>query len=284
MKDLYADAPAIVRPEHELKALAAEINVLYKSGTESSKKTVADFRAAGLALLKVKESLRHGELIEWIGNNLDCTDRHARRMMQLAKTDTVSDLETKWKIISGRDDEADAPAKKKKEEKPYALCRPCRTKGAKKNCKACATLNEPDEEEEESDDEEGDDDDIPGEEEAVAVVDRAGNAVPEHLVDVFKCMPLWDQTTKACRHAAKLSRELEGMVAYKMVQEGYARKYPDKHDTIQDSSFFRRASLRLARESPQTVCPNCKGIEGSEDADICTTCYGKLFVIKDDLK
>lgn len=43
---------------------------------------------AGRELIAVKAAMKHGEFGEWCRGNLTFTERHARRYMRLAKSDT----------------------------------------------------------------------------------------------------------------------------------------------------------------------------------------------------
>ena len=93
--------PGIVRPAEDLAALAAEINAEYAAGVEALERGLGHFRAVGLALLKVKALLPHGEFSPWVAKNVPCNERQGQRYMRLAKADAASDLKELWRIICG---------------------------------------------------------------------------------------------------------------------------------------------------------------------------------------
>jgi hypothetical protein len=93
----------IVRAVEDLATLAAAINRCHAEGERLTHRGLEHYRKAGEALLKAKAQCGHGKWLKWVEKNLTCTDRQARRYMALAKSDTVSDLESRWRIITGRE-------------------------------------------------------------------------------------------------------------------------------------------------------------------------------------
>jgi protein gp37 len=107
--------PVIARPADDLAALAAQIKLDLRASVEAAWERLKRYRAAGEKLLKAKEHCKgkgRGAWGTWLEANFTFTERHARRLMMYAKTDTVSVLEEEeeqWRQVIGRavDDEAD---------------------------------------------------------------------------------------------------------------------------------------------------------------------------------
>lgn len=72
-----------------LKELVPLIRQDIEAGKDAERKAgLPYYKAAGEKLREAKDQLPHGEFIPWVQRNFDITDRHARRWMEYAKTDT----------------------------------------------------------------------------------------------------------------------------------------------------------------------------------------------------
>ena len=127
--------PAIVRESADLKALAAEINAAIQMGEQSAKVGAEQFRRAGLALVKAKASIPHGEWNKWLAANIKRNERQAQRWIKLAKSDAASDLKEQWSIICGHKDEPEPPPPVTSQ-----FCERCQRVGPVKDCEACKAL------------------------------------------------------------------------------------------------------------------------------------------------
>ncbi|MFM8270924.1 MAG: DUF3102 domain-containing protein [Gemmata sp.] len=58
-------------------------------------------------VLAAKEMCGHGNWLSWLKAYVPFSQQHACRYMALAKTNTVSDLEGAWRVITGRADKPD---------------------------------------------------------------------------------------------------------------------------------------------------------------------------------
>lgn len=68
-----------------INSLVERSDRFYREGALHIKNAIALNKEAGLLLIQVKESLKHGEFTEWIKENCNFSDRYARYLMQIAK-------------------------------------------------------------------------------------------------------------------------------------------------------------------------------------------------------
>lgn len=88
--------------DSELTKLAERINAEHEAGQEATKKGLAHYHAAGVALLKAKQRCGHGKWSKWLKANVPTiSERRVQRYMALAKCDVTSDLEEEWRRILG---------------------------------------------------------------------------------------------------------------------------------------------------------------------------------------
>lgn len=68
-----------------INSLVEHSDRLYREGILNLKNAIALNKEAGLLLIQVKESLPYGEFTAWVNANCKFSDRHARRLMCIAK-------------------------------------------------------------------------------------------------------------------------------------------------------------------------------------------------------
>jgi hypothetical protein len=104
---------SITLPAEDLATLAAEINRRHRQGVAATQAGLENYHAAGVALLKAKKLVAHGEWQRWLAQSCPGVSlRTCQRYMALArewdpKNDTVSFLETAWERACGRTQEVE---------------------------------------------------------------------------------------------------------------------------------------------------------------------------------
>ncbi len=99
---------------------ADRINQLHAGISAALKNTLADAMEIGRLLAEVKASMPHGSFTAWLADNVQFTDRTARRYLSLhenrdrIKTDTVSDLTGAYRLLAEPRDESSLSAKEKR--------------------------------------------------------------------------------------------------------------------------------------------------------------------------
>jgi hypothetical protein len=84
--------------------LARQVRDDLKAGEDAARDRLRRYRSAGLTLIRAKARCPHGEWGPWLAEHVTISDRHARRLMEFAKTDVTSDLEAEeaaWTRICG---------------------------------------------------------------------------------------------------------------------------------------------------------------------------------------
>lgn len=105
-------------PSKELSALAEAINDNLRRVAGAFENVFAYAQNAGKLLVEVKEKVPHGAFLPWIDRNLDCTQRTARRYMQVyeqreqLKTDNVSVLSEAYRFLAGDKRQHEAMARR----------------------------------------------------------------------------------------------------------------------------------------------------------------------------
>src|SRR5262249_34017973 len=97
--------PAIVRADlgslvTEIKNAMDELETHMQRGAEWALKL-------GKLCLQAKESVGHGQWGNFVRLHLGKSERQVQRWMKLANATHASDLEQRWRIISGHDDRED---------------------------------------------------------------------------------------------------------------------------------------------------------------------------------
>lgn len=92
---------AIVRPAVNLDTIAARIKDEFRAAEGAQQEALQGYRTVGRLLIEAKAGLKHGEWLPWLKANVPFSERHARRYMDLAKSDVTSDLAEQWATIQG---------------------------------------------------------------------------------------------------------------------------------------------------------------------------------------
>lgn len=77
--------PVEVQEAESLAELAALANAKHAEGAAVARRSIAEFRAAGDALLKAKAKVRHGEWLGWLKKNIRFSGRTARNYIRIAE-------------------------------------------------------------------------------------------------------------------------------------------------------------------------------------------------------
>lgn len=88
METIKQNSPAIVTnevTEKRVKTLKDLISKAHEDFMHSMKDTLENGIKAGEYLIELKETLEHGEFIEWVNNNLPFTERTAQKYMRIAR-------------------------------------------------------------------------------------------------------------------------------------------------------------------------------------------------------
>ena len=89
----------LLENSEQVDARVAEINKLHRSITSNMRRTVKDAIRIGELLTEIKTSLPYGEWGNWMVQNIEFTDRTARRYMRCYRwkaqltSDTMSELD-----------------------------------------------------------------------------------------------------------------------------------------------------------------------------------------------
>ena len=154
----YTVPPALMKSAETIDQLTFEIIAAIEAGDRAAKAGVERYREAGLALLAIKEQVGHGRwenLFAELAEKSRKSQRQLRRYILLAKSDTASDLQQSWEILTERAENdpethhdattvpppAPPPPDVRQVTPPLSLlCDRCTRLGPSKNCKACADL------------------------------------------------------------------------------------------------------------------------------------------------
>lgn len=293
MKDL-TDPPAIVRPAADaLDELAARINTTHAVAEEATRKGLERYREVGLMLTEAKKKCGHGKWLPWLKANVKFTERHARRYIELSKSDVTSDLEGQWRAILGNaaSDEPEEPAPAKP---PRAVAAPKPVEpepdpgfprddapepfDAVFDAPALADLaadqHEPEPEEPEPEEPEPEE---PQEEPAPATLsmpktpvlkDGLGNVVPRGVADTFGD-PMLTEAIARIDAAHKELVSIESHVIRTLSRKGEFWPYALFGECAKSlraaADRAAEASAQLFAGVPFCVCPKCRG-------DGCTDC------------
>jgi len=262
--------PALVRSAADLRILAAEINSAHKAGEESTRRGLEHFREAGLRLLKAKDQVGHGKWLAWLKENVHFSAATAKRYMALArrwdevKSLTVSDLKGALKLLT------EEPKKSEDEDD--------------------STRGEPEDQDDSPNgggDErvvEGQDDSAEEGQEGATKDLPADEAMPERYREIFACEDVFDAAVRVLTRAANALQQVEESPAYRAMGTFELQFQKDRNLTKRVYSSDCVAAARLMKGlKPAKLCPECKGIEASQDAEPCATCGGKGFLIADEV-
>ncbi|WP_414755557.1 DUF3102 domain-containing protein [Anabaena sp. CCY 9910] len=75
----------LIETASNINDLIQKSHQLYREGISAIEGAIATDKEAGLLLIKVKESLPHGEFTKWVETNCKFTVRHAQFLMKIAK-------------------------------------------------------------------------------------------------------------------------------------------------------------------------------------------------------
>jgi hypothetical protein len=116
---------------------------------------------------------------------------------------------------------------------------------------------------------------VPGEEQLL---------VPERYRAVLDSQGLFKTAAKKAKQAAEAIKRAEESPAYKALEQFETiicgKRNLTKH--VNSGDWFLAARHFEAIE-PEKLCPDCKGVEASQDADLCVTCGGKGFLVHDEV-
>lgn len=119
--------PAVVRQADED---ASYINSEYRSACKSRSKMLQHYINIGKRLLEVKERTPHGQWLKWLRDNVEFSQKHVWRFMELAKLvvtsnlnpnnpDHIEQIEEEWKRIQGNKREQSKPTNKHEDNNGY---------------------------------------------------------------------------------------------------------------------------------------------------------------------
>jgi hypothetical protein len=108
--------------------------------------------------------------------------------------------------------------------------------------------------------------------------------VPEQLRAVLACGEAFKTASKKAKQAAEAIKRVEESVAYKALEE-FETKLLGKRNLTKHthSGDWFLASKHFEDITPVKYCPECCGIEASQDAELCGTCGGKHFLIAEEV-
>lgn len=109
------------------------------------------------------------------------------------------------------------------------------------------------------------------------------DGTPARLMGVMGSRGLYDAASRACQVAAGKLREVEESPAYQALSdwEQYTVRKLNLTQRVYSADMEARARLVLAMK-PEKVCDMCRGVEASQDADLCAACGGKGFLTTDE--
>jgi hypothetical protein len=109
-------------------------------------------------------------------------------------------------------------------------------------------------------------------------------AISTRLRSVLACGTAFDSAARAADRTANVIRDIEESAAYKALEAHELLLGKRALTKRVRSTSFRTVAREIASLKPLKVCPDCKGIEPSPDAEWCNQCGGKGFLIADDLR
>lgn len=112
------------------------------------------------------------------------------------------------------------------------------------------------------------------------VRDDFGTPVPERLVEDFRCSRLYKNAYSKAKAAAEAIQLVEASRAYVRNEQIQS---PGEARTVY-SSWCATAASRMHWRRPSKVCPDCRGVEASPDAEPCARCKGLGWLCSDEVK
>jgi hypothetical protein len=118
----------------------------------------------------------------------------------------------------------------------------------------------------------------------IPAADRdVGNDVPAELRPILESSDLFETAARKAKTADEAIRAAEESPAYKAVERWELSVKKERELTkTKFSTYARTAARYMTSMSPTKLCPDCKGVEASQDAELCATCGGKGFLIGED--
>jgi hypothetical protein len=108
--------------------------------------------------------------------------------------------------------------------------------------------------------------------------------LPQCYRKILDCAGVFDDAERTATRAAYAATRVEESAAYRALETFETQVQKDRNFTKRvHSSVFHSAAGLFKRLRPAKLCPECRGIEASQDAELCATCGGKGFLIADEV-
>lgn len=245
---------AIVAQAADVRLHKNQFLAAAKAGKEANIKRLENYRTAGIHLIEIKAIVGRS-FGAWLKENCPYSERMAQRWMALAKSDTVSDLEAAWKVVTGRTDEPEPSSEQEdtatetNEEQASEEAETTETTAESEASTTAEASESADETEREPGDEEPEDE--------PEVVDAEGVPVPPRAVPAFETAKT---LTGLCREMDSILKKVEEAVK---APGGRLIRFDSFKQQLKDA----KGNIWANRASH--VCPYCKGKAGAKVCECC---------------